>query len=272
MEIGGTRVNAGAVEFALHHCNLDGGKVGASNPDQGVCIQVVAQVNGKETELLRFACFDLVPHYHYGPEKKNERHNLDVTTAGNPIGWTATQFRDRLPEMIAKAGYEEVANAVDRTTVAGKLDEVESAARGMARTQRSNVTHNRGDEIIEAGAIKFGLEYRNLGGDRGLAIHVLGDEAGQEVELLAFDCFVNAPHYHYGPRNKNHRFYWDTTLVPDTLRWTLDQFMSGNLPGMIRRAGYPGIVADLDRDLLDVSLRELERRALAKEAANAEAA
>ena len=272
MEIGGTRVNAGAVEFALHHRNIDGGKVGVSNPDQGVCIQVVAQIKGKETELLRFDCFDLVPHYHYGPEKKNERHNLDVTTAGNPIGWTVTQFRERLPEMIAKAGYEDVAKALDGDTVASKLDEVESAAREMALTQRSTVKHNRGDEIIEAGVIRFGLEYRNLTGDGGLAIHVLGDEAGQEVELLAFDCFVNAPHYHYGPRNKNHRFYWDTTLVPDPLRWTIDQFKSGRLAGMIQRAGYPGIVAELDHDLLQIKLQELERRAFAKEKANVEAA
>ena len=272
MEIGGARINAGAVEFALHHRNIDGGKVGASNPDQGVCIQVMAEVNGKETELLRFDCFDVVPHYHYGPEKNNERHNLDVTTAGNPIGWTMTQFRERLLEMIVKAGYEDVADAIDRRTVASALDEVESAAREMSRTQRSTVIHNRGDEIIEAGVIRFGLEYRNLGNDGGLAIHVLGDEAGQEVELLAFDCFVNAPHYHYGPRNKNHRFFWDTTLVPDTLRWTLDQFKSGKLPDMIQRAGYPGIVAGLDGDLLDVKLQELERRAIAKEKANTEAA
>ena len=272
MEIGGTRINAGTLDFALHHRNLDGGKVGSNNPEQGVCIQVVAQVNGKDTELLRFDCFDLVPHYHYGPEKKNERHNMDVTTAGNPIGWTIKQLRERLPEMLTRAGYEELASTVDRPFVAGKLDDLESAAREMSRTQRSTVTHNRGDEIIEAGAIRFGLEYRNLSGDRGLAIHVLGDDAGQEVELLAFDCFDNAPHYHYGPRNKNHRIYWDTTLVPDTLRWTLDQFKSGKLPGMIRRAGYPGIVAELDQELLDVRLVELERRALGKQKANAEAA
>ena len=256
----------------LHHRNIDGGKVGASNPDQGVCIQVMAEVYGRETELLRFDCFDVLPHYHYGPEKKNERHNLDVTTAGNPIGWTMTQLRERMPEMIVRAGYEDVANALDRRTVLKALDKVDSTAREMARTQRSTVTHNRGDEIIEAGAIRFGLEYRNVSNDGGLAIHVLGDEAGQEVELLAFDCFVNAPHYHYGPRNKNHRIYWDKTVVPDTLRWTLDQFKAGRLPAMIQRAGYPGIVASLDQGLLNVKLEELERRALAKEKAGAQAA
>ena len=56
---GSTRINAGTVEFALHHRNIDGGKSGASNPDQGVCIQVMAEVNGRETELLRFDCFDV---------------------------------------------------------------------------------------------------------------------------------------------------------------------------------------------------------------------
>ncbi|MCE2403971.1 MAG: hypothetical protein J4F43_02315 [Dehalococcoidia bacterium] len=272
MEIGSTRINAGTVEFALHHRNIDGGKVGASNPDQGVCIQVMAEVNGRETELLRFDCFDVVPHYHYGPQKKNERYNLDVTTAGNPIGWTIAQFRERLAQMIVRAGYKEVAETIDGPTVAGALEQVEVTAREMARTQRSTVIHNRGDEIIDAGVIRFGLEFRNLANDGGLAIHVLGDEAGQEVELLAFDCFVNAPHYHYGPRNKNHRIFWDTTLVPDTLRWTLDQFKAGKLPAMIQRAGYPGIVADLDQGLLNLKLEELERRAIAKEKANAEAA
>ena len=69
----------------------------------------------------------------------------------------------------------------------------------MALDQRSTVVHDRGDVIIEAGSVKFGVEFRELGSDRGVAIHVLGDEAGHEVELLTFDCFETAPHYHYGP-------------------------------------------------------------------------
>ena len=91
----------------------------------------------------------------------------------------------------------------------------------MALNDRRTVTHNRGDEIIEAGNIRFGLEFRELPtiNDRGLAIHVLSDVAGQEIELLAFDCFERAPHYHYGPRNKDIRIYWDMTVHPDPLRW-----------------------------------------------------
>ena len=68
-----------------------------------------------------------------------------------------------------------------------------------------------------------------------MAIHVLSDVAGQEIELLAFDCFEGGPHYHYGPRNQDVRIYWDTTVVPDTLEWTMNQFKSGKLPGMIER-------------------------------------
>ena len=66
--------------------------------------------------------------------------------------------------------------------------------------------------------IRFGLEMRTLPDDGGLAIHVLSDLAGppgapytEETEILAFDCFRELPHYHYGPRNKNHRIYWDKT-------------------------------------------------------------
>ena len=85
---------------------------------------------------------------------------------------------------------------------------------------------------------------------QGVTIHVLSDVEGQEIEILAFDCFDNGPHYHYGPRNKDVRVYWDTTLVPDPLRWTLDQFKEGKLPSMIDRAGYPGVAAELDAGLI----------------------
>ena len=262
-------IDAGAVRFAIRYRDeiMD---------DQGVGIQVLSDVDGEEQEVLRFDCFDQHPHYHYGPAKTNERLYLDKTTAGNAIGWSLNQLRMRFPEMVSRAGYEDLADRLKAKAQAGKLkaklDEVESTAREMAREQRRTVTHNRGDEVIEAGVIKFGLEFRELPSlnDRGLAIHVLSDVAGQEIEILAFDCFDRAPHYHYGPRNKDIRMYWDTTLVPDTLRWTLDQFKAGNLPDMIGRAGYPGIVAELDKDLVSSKLaNEVEPRALTIRAANA---
>ena len=264
-----TVIDVGAVKFALRYRQeiMD---------DQGLCIQVISDINGTEVEILRFDCFDQHPHYHYGTQKKNERLYMDKTTAGNPIGWTLDQLRTRLPEMIRRAGYDDVADQLDSSQqaalIAAKLNEVESTARQIAVKERRMVVHNRGDEVIEVGNIKFGLEFRELPqvNDRGLAIHVLSDVAGQEIELLAFDCFERAPHYHYGPRNKDVRIYWDTTLAPDTLRWTLDQFKEGKLPSMIERAGYPGVVAELDTNLvLSKVEKEIEPRALAIRAANA---
>ena len=41
----------------------------------------------------------------------------------------------------------------------------------------------------EAGNIRFGLELRPVGSDGGMSIDVLGDVAGQEIELMPFDCF-----------------------------------------------------------------------------------
>ena len=102
-----------------------------------------------------------------------------------------------------------------------------------------------------------------------MAIHVLSDLSGntgrvftEETELLAFDCFWDGPHYHYGPRNKNHRIYWDKTLVLDPLSWCLDQFKTKKLKAMLDRAGYPGVAADLDEELVAAVLPNVEARAL----------
>jgi hypothetical protein len=208
MELGATKIEAGAVTFALQYRAL--------MPDQGVSLQVAGEVEGQCKELLRFDCFDQRPHYHYDPDDKNERYDMDKTTAGNPISWTMKQLRTRLPDMLERAGFGEVAHKLDCGMVLQKLDQVEEAARYMALKQRRTVTHNRGDVVIEAGNVRFGLEFRELRNDRGMAIHVLSDVAGQEIELLAFDCFEKGAHYHYGPRNQDVRLL-DRTTVPT--RW-----------------------------------------------------
>jgi hypothetical protein len=262
MELGNAKFEAGAVCFALQYRAL--------MPDQGVSLQVVGEVDGALTELLRFDCFDQNPHYHYAPAGKNERYNMDKTTSGNPVGWTLKQLRTRLPEMLNKAGYEAIAQKLDCALVTTRLDQVEEAARYMAMKQRRTVTHNRGDVVIEAGNIRFGLEFRELRNDRGMAIHVLSDVAGQEIELLAFDCFELGAHYHYGPRNQDVRIYWDRAVVPDPLQWTLEQFQTGKLPAMITRAGYPSIASAIDPELVACKLeREVAPKAMAIRAAHA---
>lgn len=258
-----TKIEAGGVTFVIQHELWDGNL--QDHSDQGVVILVEAG----EATLLRFNCFDLERSYVYGPEGANKLCRMDPTVDGNPIFWTVKQIRQNLPAMVKTAGYPEIAGGIDMAAVKAVLPEVEATAREVYATGRNTVKHNRGHDIFEAGNIRFGLELRKqAGGDGGLAIHVLADLAGtpgrsytEETELLAFDCFRDAPHYHYGPRNKNHRIFWDRTLVPDTLEWTLDRFKNKDLRGMITRAGYPGVAADLDQDLIDSIMPELEAKA-----------
>ena len=268
MQTGRFRVEAGNVTFVVQHELWDGNI--QDHSDQGVAILV----DVGDATALRFNCFDRERSYIYGPDGKNVRFRMDETVDGNPIGWTVKTLRNSIGIMLTEAGFPEAAGAVDHAAVNKALDEVDQVARYKFAAERNTVKHNRGTDVFEAGNIKFGLENRKLGsGDGGVAIHVLADLAGntgrvftEETELLAFDCFWDGPHYHYGPRNKNHRIYWDKTLVPDPLGWCLDQFKNKKLRVMLERAGYPGVAADLDDDVIAAVLPAVEARAREMEA------
>ena len=287
-----TRFVAGPVTFIARHELWDGNI--QDHADQGVAIMVASDVDGKETALLRFNCFDIERSYIYGPENPDLKiegplmlggkaitpsgvgklYRMDPIADGNPIGWTIKTLEKKLPVMLERAGYPEIAAELDLEEVVLVLPDLESCARELFAAKRNTVKHNRGTDIFEAGNIKFGLEMRRLPvGDGGLAIHVLADLAGspgksfsEETEIMAFDCFWDGPHYHYGPRNKNHRIYWDKTLVTDYLGWVLDKFDSKKLGPMIERAGYPGVAADLDQDKIDAVLPAMTKRAREMEA------
>jgi hypothetical protein len=275
---------AGPLTIVVRHELWDGNI--QDHADQGVAISVKAQVAGEDTTLLRFSCFDIEKSYVYGPENQElavagpemlggapltNLYRMDPIACGNPIGWTIKTLGAKLPKMLERAGYPAIAKTVKMTAVRQMLPEVEACARQLYATRRHTVKHNRGTDIFEAGNIRFGLEMRRLPvGDGGLAIHVLADIGGtpgkaytEETELLAFDHFWNGAHYHYGPRNKNHRIYWDRTLVEDPLAWTLEQFETGKLKAMIEYAGYPGIAADLDEGKIREVLPALKRQAQA---------
>ena len=260
MEKGGTVIHAGPIDFAMSYRQeiMD---------DQGLCLQVYSKINNHDTEILRFDCFDQNPHYHYGPENHNIRLHMDKTTAGNSLGWTLGNVRNKLSTMVERAGYEDLASNLEANPISdATLDELESTARNMALEGRRTVHHMMPEMLdgdkIEVGNLKFGLEYRHLPqiNDEGMAIHVLTDIAGQEVELLAFDCFEKGPHYHYGPRNQDVRIYWDVTTSGETLRWTLDQFKAGKIRSMIQRAGYPTVAANVDEELVQATLPQIEAR------------
>jgi len=275
----GTTFTANPLTFIVRHQLWDANV--EDHSDQGVSIEVTADVDGKHTALLRFNCFDLERSYVYGPENPELTTagrigggmgihcRMDPITDGNPIGWTIRTLGQKLPKMLERAGYKKIAKATKLAAVRAVLPEVEACARETFIAKRNTVKHNRGTEIFEAGNIRFGLEMRRLkNGDGGLAVHVLADIGGskgatyvEETELLAFDCFWSNPHYHYGPRNKNHRTNWDKTVVDDPLQWTFEQFENRKLGAMIERAGYPGIAADLDLEKIASVLPVLKKRA-----------
>ena len=274
------RFTVGPLTFVVRHQLWDGNI--HDHADQGVSIAVTADVGGEETTLLRFNCFDLERSYTYGPENSEldglpgavdggmgQLYRMDPIADGNPIGWTIRTMEKKLPKMLERAGYPQIAAATDLAEVERLLPKVEACARELFAAKRNTVKHNRGTHIFEAGNIRFGLEMRRqAGGDGGLAVHVLADLGGstgksyvEETEILAFDCFWQAPHYHYGPRNKNHRIFWDKTLVEDPLGWVFEQFESRKLGAMIERAGYPGIAADLDLDKIGSLLPTVKKKA-----------
>src|SRR5260370_4670095 len=99
---------------------------------------------------------------------------MDPIADGNPIGWTIKTLQKKLPKMLERAGYPQLAAATDLAAVGRVLPEVEACARELFAAKRNTVKHNRGTDIFEAGNIRFGLEMRRqAGGDGGLAVHVL---------------------------------------------------------------------------------------------------
>ncbi len=117
------------------------------------------------------------------------------------------------------------------------------------------------EELIRAGAVTFGLEYRTLhdGAEECVRIDVYGDNLeGQDKELLRFDCFRVAPHYHYRNANvkKNERLMLDFTAEGDALAWTLDK-IKNRLPIMLIRCEAEDIARQVDQRDIDAALPKI---------------
>lgn len=118
-------IEAGAVTFAMLYRN--------AGEDRGVTIHVMGSPEGQMTELLRFDCFEQIPHYHYAPLGRNERLNLDKVAAGDPLEWALGRLKTRLPEMLEYAGFSGVASRLDGEVLRSKLVEVAEAAHDLER-------------------------------------------------------------------------------------------------------------------------------------------
>src|SRR5438552_5268849 len=135
----GTSFTADPLTFIVKHQLWDANV--EDHSDQGVSIEVTADVGGRQTTLLRFNCFDIEKSYVYGPENPELTTDgrvgggmgvhcrMDPITDGNPIGWTIRILSQKLPKMLERAGYKEIAEETDRSALREVLPEVEAGAR-----------------------------------------------------------------------------------------------------------------------------------------------
>jgi hypothetical protein len=144
--------------------------------------------------------------------------------------------------------------------------------------------------VLPAGAVTFGVEYRNLdpealratyannpahlaelearspdGGfyDSGVSIHVCGTDDGHEY--LRFDVFEDEPHYHYVHRRddgeiENQVIDYDATANGDMLPWAIERLRT-RLPEMLAMAGGARVAAQLDMQLVDFVVDVVTRMA-----------
>ncbi len=110
------------------------------------------------------------------------------------------------------------------------------------------------NELVEAIGRKQSAELGPLN-DTGVSLHVFVKAPDGELERLRFDCFADAPHYHYlsWSERRNDHVFIDPTIHGDVLAFVLD-LMRTRLPAMLRRTGLENTDHLVDQQLLEVAM------------------
>lgn len=69
--------------------------------DQGPTIHVFGPVEGEDREILRFDCFDNVPHVHLGISYLDEP--VQMIDSPNPFEWALDEIVEGLPDYLARS-------------------------------------------------------------------------------------------------------------------------------------------------------------------------
>ena len=105
------------------------------------------------------------------------------------------------------------------------------------------------ERTVEVGGLRFVVMHRELkGGDGGPTIEVLGPVSGQIKQVLRFDCFRKAPHYHM-PSDDQKSLMLDAKVVGNGVEWSLTQIRT-HMPEMLATAGYTDLSRQVDRAAL----------------------
>ncbi len=111
---------------------------------------------------------------------------------------------------------------------------------------------------IGVSGLRFNVRYSKTNTDRGPSLRIYGDVEGKPVQLLRFDCFENAPHFHYDPEGKNNQLRIDKSKVSDPIAWSMD-YLQGNVASLVRIAGYSALADQLDEGVLAAALPTVEK-------------
>ena len=98
--------------------------------DEGVSLHVRGTADGHE--YLRFDVFESEPHYHYvapGPEVINNVVVFDPFALGDMFTFAIRCLRERLPEMLGRAGGGHLVAELDTAMINTVVDEVQSVAK-----------------------------------------------------------------------------------------------------------------------------------------------
>jgi hypothetical protein len=128
----GETIAAGGLEFYIENRVTAG--------DGGPSLQILAVVDQQTVQLLRFDMFYKQPHYHYAPNGKNIRYDIDPLTIDDGIGWAVSLVRSKLPQLLAKAGHEGLLTFENAAAAAAALPQIEDRWRAQkpgAETARS---------------------------------------------------------------------------------------------------------------------------------------
>ncbi len=104
--------------------------------DNGVSIHVAGAEDGHE--YLRFDLFEQDPHYHY-IEPSGERQTVvqyDRVALGEMLPWAMGRLRHRLPQMLERAGGQELVAKLDHERLESGLARVEEIARSAQASLR----------------------------------------------------------------------------------------------------------------------------------------
>ena len=119
-------IKVGGFDFFLE------GRGQREDQDGGPSLQILGTSNGAQVQLLRFDMFRINPHYHYAPDGKNIRYLVDPLTLDDPVSWVFDLIGNRLPQMLAKAGYEELATPANLAAVKTALPNLKQRCRAIA--------------------------------------------------------------------------------------------------------------------------------------------